>query len=112
MLVCRLTVTCALNHGYPNFSCQRATYVIAGCFADRTWQEITLGGKSNCLNYFVIFIAYTLFTNVVAVHIINPSSSGLEALAVNLVPSGEENIEEKESIIGWVKDRAVRQFIR
>jgi len=82
-----------------------------GCFAERKWQEMTIGGISNCLNYFVISITYTLFTNVVAVRIINPSSSGLETLNVNLVPSGEENIEEKESIIGWLKDRAVHQFI-
>lgn len=55
---------------------------------------------------------YTLFTNVVVVRIIKPSSSGQETLAFNLVLTGEENIEEKESINGWLKDGASRHFIR
>jgi hypothetical protein len=35
----------------------------------------------------------------------------METLAFNLVLTGEENIEEKESINGWLKDREVHQFI-
>jgi len=54
---------------------------------------------------------YILFTNVVAVRIINPQSSGMETLAFNFVLTGEENIEDKESINGWLRDRAVHQFI-
>jgi len=52
----------------------------------------------------------TLFSNLVAVRIINPSSHGLETLAFNLVLSSEENIEEKGSINGWLKVRAAQRF--
>jgi hypothetical protein len=39
-----------------------------------------------------------------SVRIINPSSRGLKTLAFNIVLTGEENIEEKESISGWLRD--------
>jgi hypothetical protein len=57
------------DHGSPNFLWQRATYVIVDWYAICTW-KITLNGIPNRLNYCVIFILYTSFTNVVAGSII------------------------------------------
>ena len=76
----RTTTKTLLSHRSPTFLWKRATPVIMGWFAGRTW-KITVSGIPNSLHYCVNFIVCTQFTDVAV-------GSGLEthALSRQLAP--------------------------
>jgi hypothetical protein len=64
-------------HLLQNVIWQSAITVILGWFVGRTW-KITISDIPNHLSNDVIFIEYTLFTNVTAVHIIHTGARRVE----------------------------------
>jgi hypothetical protein len=66
-----------LDHGLPTFIWQSASHTrYCGLVCGLLVEKITASDIPNCINYFVVIIEYTQFTNVAA-------GCGLETLAVD-----------------------------